>query len=195
LSKKSRPDEPTQEPKVNDERQAFETLAFAVSVLDDVMGDITDWEDKSLFDACYEAKRRLLAARAASPVPAGWKLVPVEPTKEMLAAGDKIMDCDPQWVARGYRAMLAASPASPAAVEMSPEFTDTSRAALAWVLWHHQGASSEIGQAMRFALGMGRTERLSERQVAEAKRWAAIAAQPPTPQPPQGAQQEPVATK
>jgi hypothetical protein len=135
------------------------------------------------------------AARAASPVPAGWKLVPVEPTKEMLAAGDKIMDCDPQWVARGYRAMLAASPASPAAVEMSPEFTDTSRAALAWVLWHHQGASSEIGQAMRFALGMGRTERLSERQVAEAKRWAAIAAQPPTPQPPQGAQQEPVATK
>jgi hypothetical protein len=89
-----------------------------------------------------------------------------------------------------WQAARAASPV-PAPVEMTAEFTDTSRAALAWVLWHHQGASSEIGQAMRFALGMGRTDRMSERQVAEAKRWAALGAQPPTPQPPQGAQQEP----
>lgn len=71
------------------------------------------------------------------------------------------------------------------AVEMSPEFTDTSRAALCWVLWHHQGASSEIGQAMRFALGMGRTERLNEHQVAQAKRWATLA-------PPQQQQAAPV---
>lgn len=56
-------------------------------------------------------------------------------------------------------------------VEMSPEFTDTSRAALAWVLWHHQGGSSKVGQAMRFALGMGQHDPLTEHQVAEAKRW------------------------
>jgi hypothetical protein len=93
------------------------------------------------------------------------------------------------------QAARAASPV-PAAVEMTAEFTDTSRAALAWVLWHHQGASSEIGQAMRFALGMGRTDHLSERQVAEAKRWAALstkpamlAASPPAPPTPQPAAQ------
>lgn len=55
--------------------------------------------------------------------------------------------------------------------EMSPDFTDTARAALAWVLWHHQGASSGIGQAVRFALGIGSQDRMSEHQVAEAKRW------------------------
>ena len=58
--------------------------------------------------------------------------------------------------------------------ELSPEFTDTARAALLWVLWHHQGGSSPVGQPIRFALGMGAHEPPSERQVAEAKRWAAM---------------------
>lgn len=56
----------------------------------------------------------------------------------------------------------------------SLELTDTARAALLWVLWHHQGRSSPVGQPIRFALGMGAHERLSSHQVAEAKRWAAI---------------------
>lgn len=59
-------------------------------------------------------------------------------------------------------------------VEMSPEFTDTARAALLWVLWHHQGISSPVGQPLRFALGMGAHEELAPHQVAEAKRWAAL---------------------
>ena len=58
--------------------------------------------------------------------------------------------------------------------EMSPEFTDTARAALLWVLWHHQGASSKVGQPIRFALGMDQYQPLSEYQVREAKRWAAL---------------------
>ena len=58
--------------------------------------------------------------------------------------------------------------------EMSPDFTDTSRAALLWVLWHHQGGSSPVGQPIRFALGMDAHARLNETQVAEAKRWAAM---------------------
>lgn len=81
--------------------------------------------------------------------------------------------------------MLAAAPqpssiattANP--VEMSPEFTDTARSALCWVLWHHQGASSEVGQAMRFALGMGATDRMSDVRVAEAKRWEAFLKESP----------------
>lgn len=71
---------------------------------------------------------------------------------------------------------LAAQAAQPE--EMSPEFTDTARAALLWVLWHHQGGSSKVGQPIRFALGMGQHDRLSEHQVREAQRWEALAAQP-----------------
>ena len=94
-------------------------------------------------------------------------------------------------------------------VEMSPEFTDTARAALLWVLWHHQGSSSPVGQPLRFALGMGAHDHLNDRQVSEAKRWAAISksstadfhtsrlaspppAQPPQAEPSQGWQQEAV---
>jgi hypothetical protein len=60
-------------------------------------------------------------------------------------------------------------------VEMSPEFTDTARAAIAWVLWHHQGGSSPVGQPLRFALGMGQHDRMTDHQIAEAKRFAAWA--------------------
>ena len=59
--------------------------------------------------------------------------------------------------------------------EMSPEFTDTARAALLWVLWHHQGGSSKVGQPIRFALGMCQHQPLSEYQVREAQRWEAMA--------------------
>ena len=58
---------------------------------------------------------------------------------------------------------------------MSPEFTDSARAALAWVLYHHQGGSSPVGQPIRFALGMGAHEPLTDSLIAEAKRWAAWA--------------------
>lgn len=56
-----------------------------------------------------EAIRVVRAALAAQAAPAGWKLVPVEPTPEMLKAGDTktwvlpALDC--------WRAMLSASPA------------------------------------------------------------------------------------
>ena len=59
-------------------------------------------------------------------------------------------------------------------VEISPEFTDTARAALLWVLWHHQGGSSAVSQPIRFALGMGVHDELNAHKIAEAKRWAAL---------------------
>lgn len=65
--------------------------------------------------------------------------------------------------------------ARPVPAEMSPEFTDTARSALLWVLWHHQGGSSPVGQPIRYALGMGAHEHLSANRVQEAKRWAALA--------------------
>ncbi len=66
-------------------------------------------------------------------------------------------------------------PPAAAPAEMSPELTDTARAAIAWVLWHHQGASSPVGQPLRFALGMGADEPLPDWRIAEAKRYAAWA--------------------
>lgn len=71
---------------------------------------------------------------------------------------------------------LAAMPAEP--VEMSPEFTDTARAALLWVLWHHQGSSSKVGQPIRYALGMGQHEHLNDHQLSEAKRWGKLEPKP-----------------
>jgi hypothetical protein len=82
-----------------------------------------------------------------------------------------------KWV-RNARPLYATPPVPVAqgmeAVEMSPEFTDTSRAALAWVLYHHQGGSSPVGLPIRFALGMGDHERLSDYQISEARRWAKL---------------------
>ncbi len=79
--------------------------------------------------------------------------------------GSKPVEAVPYWYA----------PVAAAPVEMSPEFTDTARAAIAWVLWHHQGGSSPIGQPLRFALGMGDHEPLPDWRIAEAKRYAELA--------------------
>jgi len=77
------------------------------------------------------------------------------------------------WNRRAEVERLAAQAAPPE--EVSPEFTDTARAALLWVLWHHQGASSKVGQPIRFALGMGQHDALTGLQVLEAQRWEEIA--------------------
>ena len=77
------------------------------------------------------------------------------------------------WLRKGWKVepLYVAPPAVVEPPELSPDFTDTARAALLWVLWHHQGGSSPVGQPIRFALGMGQHDRLNEHQLAEAKRW------------------------
>ena len=62
--------------------------------------------------------------------------------------------------------------AAQAPIEVSPEFTDSARAALVWVLYHHQGGSSPVGQPIRFALGMGAHEPLHPTQIGEALKLA-----------------------
>ncbi len=64
-----------------------------------------------------------LTVAAPQPAPAGWRLVPVEPTPEMLAAGaadGRTVNGRPLWKLTGdvqacerYRAMLAAAPTAP----------------------------------------------------------------------------------
>jgi hypothetical protein len=50
--------------------------------------------------------------------------------------------------------------------------TDEELAPLLWVLWHHQGGKSNVGQPIRKYLGMGQFERMSDKQIEVAKHWA-----------------------
>lgn len=111
------------------------------------------------------------------PAAAGQVEQPVRPTAWIRHCSDgtyqgPIADCDAR-IDHTCRMSAAWTPLYEHH-EMSPDFTDSARAALLWVLWHHQGASSPIGQPLRFALGMDAHERLNEHQIAEAKRWAAM---------------------
>lgn len=78
-------------------------------------------------------------------------------------------------------AAISALAAQGGGEEMSPDFTDTARSALLWVLWHHQGASSPVGQPIRFALGMGSFDDLTDWHIRQAKRWEAISKPSPVP--------------
>jgi hypothetical protein len=53
------------------------------------------------------------------------------------------------------------------------ERQELSEAALLWVLWHHQGGSSPVGQPIREALGIGQLDHLTDEQVALAKSYDA----------------------
>ncbi len=53
---------------------------------------------------------------------------------------------------------------------------DDMRGLLLWTLYHHQGGSSDIGQPIRRALGIGQHDHLTAEQIAEAKAAAAMPA-------------------
>ena len=55
-------------------------------------------------------------------------------------------------------------------------------AVLLWLLWHHQGGSSDIGQPIRAMLGMGQHDHLTDAQVAEARRIEAALTREAAPQ-------------
>lgn len=64
-------------------------------------------------DGMMEFATLVFAAGQASKVPEGWKLVPVEPTREMIEAGNdgfRSPESRRHTVSSCYRAMLAAAP-------------------------------------------------------------------------------------
>ena len=76
------------------------------------VGNVTGVGDDHLESTtAYAARfiRAMLAAQHATSVPGGWKLVPIEPTQEMLRA---LVDGANQYDSwnEGYRDMLAAAP-------------------------------------------------------------------------------------
>jgi hypothetical protein len=82
-------------------------------------------------------------------------------------------DSSPRWVGGPHDMQLLRAAIAPAEPTVAPDadFTDSARGALLWVLWHHQGATSAVGQAMRFALGMDAHAELTEWHLRQAKSW------------------------
>lgn len=60
-------------------------------------------------NAIADLKANLAAAESRPAVPAGWKLVPVEPTDEMIDAGADAIDGYRVDVMRAYEAMVTAA--------------------------------------------------------------------------------------
>lgn len=54
------------------------------------------------------------------------------------------------------------------------EAAERYRGLLLWTLYHHQGGSSDIGQPIRRALGIGQHDHLTAEQIAEAKAAAGV---------------------
>lgn len=102
------------------EDQALECAAYLWGELD--MDDLADPYDAAMSDIEGRGPVPQAAPKAA---PAGWKLVPVEPTEAMVSAG-----YDAYGVHACYAAMLAASTTPPAE---QPDITKlTERGAVAW---------------------------------------------------------------
>lgn len=84
-------------------------------------GDEGDYIDRPVVRGMWVGWQAALAHKSEGVVPVGWKLVPIEPTKEMWAAANKI---DDEMAAGGFdgkgctieqawNAMLVAAPAAP----------------------------------------------------------------------------------
>lgn len=59
--------------------------------------------------------------------------------------------------------------------DQCPEFTDTSRAGICWLLWHHQASRDPVGTVCRFILGMGENDAMTAHQVELARSWGTLA--------------------
>lgn len=75
----------------------------------------------------------------------------------------------------------AAQPRQEEPTTPSPTYELTDVAPLLWVLWHHLGASSPVGQPIRRYLGMGQHDRMTNKQMDAATRWARESIPPPAP--------------
>lgn len=58
--------------------------------------------------------------------------------------------------------------------DQGPEFTDTSRAGICWLLWHHQADRDPTGTVCRFILGMAEHDAMTSHQVQMARQWGPL---------------------
>ncbi|WP_431482271.1 hypothetical protein [Pseudomonas solani] len=119
-----------------------------------------------VFIAAIEA-RAALSAPPAAGVPEGWRLVPVEPTPEMLEAGDGYLGTPAT-----YKTMLSAAPQPPYSMPITAEFSQFLSAVMdAAGLVRHGRRSKELSeylgqQCMKYRAGFAPTPPASEQQQA-----------------------------
>lgn len=101
-----------------------------------------DTDDTEQYEKLFHGLRRLLNQGSLFRITFGMAVV-CDPVNKLL---DTDADC----------------------IEHHPE-RQNAEAALLWTLYHHQGASSEIGQPIRKLLGIGQHDRLTDEQITEAK--------------------------
>lgn len=94
-----------------DDRFCFARSSYPTYDQDDVNYETLE-EAKAAAQADYET-RILSALESAPAIPAGYKLVPIEPTEAMLKAGVPHTEGDSSLPYSLYRAMLAAAPEAP----------------------------------------------------------------------------------
>lgn len=69
---------------------------------------------------------------------------------------------------------MCSCPRDDEAVEEAEQELKRMRGLLLWALYHHQGATSPIGQPIRKLLGIGEHENMTHEQVVEAQIAAGI---------------------
>lgn len=68
-------------------------------------------------------------------------------------------------------ASMVTAHSAPQATDLPCEFAPEFRRALLWLLWHHQGGKSPVGQPIRAMLGIGQHDYLTDSELAEAKAY------------------------
>src|SRR5574337_2107222 len=82
----------------------------------------------------------------------------------------------PQTENSGYGGMSAVDRCVRAPAPTAVQEITRLRGLMLWTLYHHQGASSEIGQPIRRALGIGQYDRMTAEQIATGKTAAGMPA-------------------
>ena len=144
-------------------REAAEELRQAHTLSSDRNNWIGEPEAKAAYDEHMAAAQALEdweaavgagGVQALSAAPAGWKLVPVEPTNDMQKAADEWAAKGFDWPKAVYRAMLAASP--PAKQQAAPKAAPGD--ALDEVMRERDEAEDFINELLDEVLGADRPE-------------------------------------
>jgi hypothetical protein len=100
---------------------ALEALIHKANMIPVMQGNCYVMHPEAMQAVIDEAIKQALAAPAQPAVPEGLKLVPIEPTNEMIDAGNDVEDLyrrgTPETWGKVYRAMIRAVPAAQPAPE------------------------------------------------------------------------------
>jgi hypothetical protein len=138
-----------------------------------------DWNNDSTDSVLVEIADRVAALEAAATQPPAPAANHFRGATEMVATDEKLIETFHVGARgvesnSGFRAIynLGRQHSAQPRQEEQPLPAPAAVAPLLWVLWHHLGASSQVGQPIRRYLGMGQHDRMTSEEVEAAQRWA-----------------------